>query len=589
MNGFYFMNPFDDLNGFFKARLKSSQIKERTYMVREGSITLSSMLGIFEAEFNIKVLSRLEKPCFIASKRYGGDGDVYLIYEVIGVKPVHYQLLSMSPNMPRTLRLDFLEKIDKSWGASEDTWIDIYSVYIGYVMKFKNGEFVFERNETISPLEGSEAKLLSIEAVDKLVNVHGGVPIGVMEGFNRELTINLERLIKYHGGVFGFTGVGKSNITSVIIRKVFEYMPDTRIAIIDTAGEYSIGLLDLILKDGVIYTTENFNQNIESFISSQVIPETLLEKINVNVLEASVQKLFSKDRVQKVSMEAEESLEDIIQLLEEEDRAEAKSLALDIKNLLRKHSIPSSTSLKEIVSHKLHDEIQAIISNYQNELRKLRFPPEKLISKIDYIARIIRETKEDSKRRGLTPEALASNLTSPVNSEFERLTVIYIPDIYDARIFTSRLINKLFDERKKSIQGARVLVVIDEAQEFIPDRVAKEDYTYDANIAVERLLRQGRKYRLHGWISTQRVAHLNVNAIQQIQSFFTGTLPREYDRRVIAEAAGISPDILDKTAYLDVGEWLFISFRATKLKNIPVFIKTEDNEDILSNRLLGMM
>ncbi|MEM2305904.1 MAG: ATPase, partial [Candidatus Methanomethylicia archaeon] len=111
----------------------------------------------------------------------------------------------------------------------------------------------------------------------------------------------------------------------------------------------------------------------------------------------------------------------------------------------------------------------------------------------------------------------------------------------------------------------------------------------DANIAVERLLRQGRKYRLHGWISTQRVAHLNVNAIQQIQSFFTGTLPREYDRRVIAEAAGISPDILDKTAYLDVGEWLFISFRATKLKNIPVFIKTEDNEDILSNRLLRII
>jgi hypothetical protein len=86
---------------------------------------------------------------------------------------------------------------------------------------------------------------------------------------------------------------------------------------------------------------------------------------------------------------------------------------------------------------------------------------------------------------------------------------------------------------------------------------------------------------VHGWVSTQRVAHLNVNAVQQIQSFFAGTLPREYDRRVIAEATGISPDILDKTAYLDMGEWMFVSFRATELRNIPVFIKAQNNEDIL--------
>jgi len=106
-----------------------------------------------------------------------------------------------------------------------------------------------------------------------------------------------------------------------------------------------------------------------------------------------------------------------------------------------------------------------------------------------------------------------------------------------------------------------------------------------SNIAVERLLRQGRKYRIHGWISTQRVAHLNVNAIQQIHSYFAGTLPRGYDRHVIAEAAGISPDILDKTAQLNTGEWLFISHKATKRRNIPVFIKTKNNEEILIKRL----
>jgi len=41
---------------------------------------------------------------------------------------------------------------------------------------------------------------------------------------------------------------------------------------------------------------------------------------------------------------------------------------------------------------------------------------------------------------------------------------------------------------------------------------------------------------VHGPVSTQRVAHLNVNAVQQIQSFFVGTLPRELDRRAVAKA-----------------------------------------------------
>jgi len=49
----------------------------------------------------------------------------------------------------------------------------------------------------------------------------------------------------------------------------------------------------------------------------------------------------------------------------------------------------------------------------------------------------------------------------------------------------------------------------------------------------------------------------------------------------IIEATGISSDILDKTAYLDMGEWMFVSFRATELRNIPVFTRAENNEEIL--------
>lgn len=56
-----------------------------------------------------------------------------------------------------------------------------------------------------------------------------------------------------------------------------------------------------------------------------------------------------------------------------------------------------------------------------------------------------------------------------------------------------------------------------------------------------------------------------------------------------ADAARISPDILDKTPYLDLGEWMFVSFRATELRNIPVFIKAPNKEEVPLTRSRSLL
>ena len=122
-------------------------------------------------------------------------------------------------------------------------------------------------------------------------------------------------------------------------------------------------------------------------------------------------------------------------------------------------------------------------------------------------------------------------------------------------------------------------------QELIPDRTRKDDYTEQSNISVEALLRQGRKYRANCWICSQRVAHLNVNALQQLHSYFVRALPRFYDRMVIADAFSLSYDLLDRITELDIGEWLFVSYKATKQRNFSAFIKTPNNEEIVTERL----
>nr|MDO8098521.1 ATP-binding protein [Candidatus Njordarchaeota archaeon] len=582
--------PFEDLGGKFKARLKASQIKERSFMAREGTITLTSVIGLFEANFNIDTLTHLEKPNFIAAKRTDKQGEAYLIYEVTAVKPIHYQMLAMSQGMPKIVRHEYLEKVDQSWEKAEDTWIDIYSVYTGYTMRKQEKDYTFDRNETIVPLEGAESKLLSVDMVDRFINVKGGTSVGIMEGFNRDLLVNLEKLVKYHGAVFGFTGVGKSNLTAVLTRKVLENLPDTKIAVIDVAGEYGIGLADQVAKQGAIYTTENYEaaeDKIDAFLASQAIPETLYDTLkktqSANALKEYVETIFKTGKVRYLDLE-EPTFELILEELEASDRAEPKSLAMDLRNTLEEANISPTSPIGEVLGNKeVHDNIIKAISDCEQTVKGLRYPPEKLLSQLTYITKWIEAStklkQEEEEKERINPEKVARKLAD--TKDPERLLITYIPDPTQARHFNIRLLNEVLALRKRRSKGPRILIVIDEAQEFIPDRALRDDLTFQSNTAVERLLRQGRKYMVHGWVSTQRVAHLNVNAVQQIQSFFVGTLPREYDRRVIAEAAGISPDILDKTAYLDMGEWMFVSFRATELRNIPVFIKSENNEDAL--------
>jgi len=163
-----------------------------------------------------------------------------------------------------------------------------------------------------------------------------------------------------------------------------------------------------------------------------------------------------------------------------------------------------------------------------------------------------------------------------------RVFVVNLPEAEDARLETANVINEIFRKRKRSFTlSPRVLFVIDEAQEFIPQAPRKEDGTDQSSRAVERLLRHGRKYHLNCWISTQRVAHLNTNALQQLHSYFVSTMPRPYDRQLISDTFAIDDAFMERTLAFQNGDWLLTSFKATATQNIPVFFHAENNEDIL--------
>ncbi|MBS7638624.1 ATP-binding protein [Candidatus Bathyarchaeota archaeon] len=580
---------FDDMEGEFSARLRAHRVTTRTSRTREGEVTLTSRVALVEARFSIAVLDRLHEPSFIGLRRPTLDGETYIIYEVVDVRPMHFQMLGVDIAVPKVIRREFLETIDRSWEGSEETWIDVVAVPTDYRMDLKEGGVTFRRSN-LTPLVGSEAHILSRETVREFLCVEGGAEVGVLKGFNLPLTVNIGELVRYHTGFFGFTGCGKSNLASYLIRRVLEGTEEITVVIFDVAGEYLIHLLDLA---PYTYSTEDFRGEPRRIMGSQAIPETLEGLLERRHLEMAVEKLLEAGRIRRLSMaqppkEIPLNLGLILRLIGGiADKGERESIqahiALNKLNaFMEVGGYEEDTTFEEIAGDPAAKaELSRILTDFSTSIHSMS-STSKDIQAILRALNEERSTGVERKTMPRNPEWLASAVS---HGPLSGLIIVYIPEPDIAREAVSRFVDHLLWLKKTQGTGRPVLTVIDEAQEFIPDRTRREDYTEQSNRSVEALLRQGRKYRASCWVCSQRVAHLNVNALQQLHSYFVSVLPRFYDRMVIADAFSLSYDLLDKTTELETGEWLFVSYRATKQRNVPIFLKTPNNEEILASNL----
>src|SRR6476620_3434061 len=116
-----------------------------------------------------------------------------------------------------------------------------------------------------------------------------------------------------------------------------------------------------------------------------------------------------------------------------------------------------------------------------------------------------------------------------------RLTSILFSDPYTINELDVYLSSNFHQRRKRQFQvKSYILSVYDEAQDFVIDLTNARGIEKDCNEKVETLLRQGRKYGLGGCIATQRITYLNTNELQQLHTYFVGTLPRPYDRNQVS-------------------------------------------------------
>src|SRR5437868_14518321 len=150
-------NIFDILDGKFMARLR--EISSNTRTTYNGNATMTFKTAKIEANYSPEVIKKIEAGRLLVIPNVMGIGsnDIYSIYEVADVYPMHYSMLTLDKNQPGSIRKEFMTLIEKEWQqGSKSTWIEIVAAPTGYIMQLTGGKEPNFIRKNIAPLTGAE-------------------------------------------------------------------------------------------------------------------------------------------------------------------------------------------------------------------------------------------------------------------------------------------------------------------------------------------------------------------------------------------------------------------------------------------------
>lgn len=536
----------------------------------------------------------------------------YSILQIISVFPRHYALGSEIKDLKGFP--GFIMQAAKS--ASAD-WTDQESEPFGDTTKviceciptnLETDYYGEIKAESAMAMVGKDVNVASTKMTNKIFNmdidlenenvIKGGV---LIRDENIDIHIRVDDLIKTHFGVFGFTGVGKSNLLSTLISNLLCTENPIKIVLFDLMDEYTGLLADqIILNDGRLiclgektlmktifdYINSEYNYRYEKgavdrFIDTLLLPKGLKNRAIIEKYKKISPKLLKKIRIkekdiEKVSayikskthelfhnkdgMGTKNQINKIVKIFEGYDREElTPKLAEIILDKISKESLNFNQTAKPRVNA-LKDELKEIIA----------------LKNADINPKIQTSTK---------------NLLKEFSDESK--SGLYIITSYDPdkiREYAYKLGKSLFETRRlKGIFTPTVCFIFDEADEFMPGASyspKRESYKESRKI-IETLARRGRKFGLGLGIATQRSAYLDTKTTGQLHTYFISKLPRKNDRQVVAEAFGLSEDQLTQTFKFLKGHWLLASHDATGI-DMPIPIKTRNAESRIKYYLDGI-
>lgn len=608
---------FTDCDGKFNARLAA--VIPRFFMGGEETKVAGTSARYqcrVKVEYQKDLMGLLEEGMLLAVKNFKHaepGSERYTLMEVSRVWPEHFGLRGLSDHGYYPMQFEIIEQSESDWQTDDTStmMIQIDAVPVNYdLILNKSCEFKFVKGFSY-PVAGSPCYILNGEMINRMYNQkiaeEYGIDtsktvedaridqrLGLIKMFEASKTaipiyVDFEKLVRYHFGVFAFTGGGKSNLMSNILRRLLLHIDNTKVVIFDISCEYVFLLLD-VLADPEIHSKvilEHRIDSLEQFFNSVVKPreyetDERTKKGLQRIIDQGKLAYFTKPRQQ---------IPTYSQFMEELDGQRGGSVdkphyinALDriydaIREYVEEHGLSENQQVTEEFVHHINRIATETVEQFKvHDKSGLYAWATTRNSVIDTIKK--GREKETEGTSGLTVEKIRETLEDKKTS----LVCISISDPYTIKELAINLTQDLLVRRKRRFTvKPYILIVFDEAQEFIPSNGSGIEAK--CSYHVETLLRQGRKYGLGACIATQRIAYLNTNALQQVHTYFVGTLPRPYDRQLVSDTFMVDKGILEKTLEFAPGEWLLSSYIATGMENVPIFIKADNAENEIEKYL----
>jgi DNA helicase HerA-like ATPase len=607
---------FTTFNGEFDARLSDVSVASGV-RTEKGTVAGSArFVCSIKAKYNKNLMRKLNEGMILAVRNFRAKHlERYTLMEISRFWPEHFGLRGVSDSLYYPIQREIIEQSVKDWEKDDSStmMIRINAVPINYDLIIENGCLSFENGWSF-PLIGEKVWILNKNTVGYLFNkeVLKGLMgkdkitlqdwleyennfaskpevnprVGKIQMFVGEeipLLVNFEDLIRYHFGVFAFTGGGKSNLVANLIRKIFLHKKDVKVVVFDVSCEYIVLLLDLLCKEkSVKIVLDKPVSNPRDLYNSIVKPKAFEnEKVREKIIE-KIDSLMKENKIRTLSTRVKKTYFQILSMLEKskagyEKEGKPQVLVVEAMILFLKRFMEEKQKKEE--SEATPEELKEIADKFDEiiEKSKMRYAPDDIPKALRSCAESIKTYREKTENAISVEEILDS-----LESDEKELIVLNIPDPTVIRNLAITITSEMLSRRKRTFKiSPFILFVFDEAQEFIKAPEKGRGNERDCSEAIEDLSRHGRKYGLGVCVSTQRIAHLNTNVLQQLHTYFIGTLPRPYDRGYISDVCTIDRDILDKTLEFGKGEWIVSSNSATGIPNVPIFIKADNTENVL--------
>jgi hypothetical protein len=472
--------------------------------------------------------------------------------------------------------------------------------------------------ETSIVMPGREVKLLSDPILKKIFNKDINLSRPTFElghlikNDNVPILFDVEYFLKLHFGIFGFTGVGKSNLISTLLRKILKSDIKIKIILFDVANEYTALLIDLMSTTNtnaylVGLSLETFPDSVINYIGEEVVIPTSTPRLDsftqepetegsVEIDIDDVARALLNATLFPKSMDSDDIKTQIypyIKKIVNEKRIRIISQLRNetIGNFLDRNKDESRLPPARIseINDNLETWLGALINDNVSEdtisrcIRILRtnLPGDTTVrNRIEHLIRVCNKTlrefriniKEDYR---LTMDSFLNDLN---DNNSKSLYILTSNDPNELRLFSKSIVTDLYENRR--IEGTKtplVLFMVDEADEFIPNDPSGS-YGISTQ-AIEMIARRGRKYGLGLGLATQRVTYLNTSIMAQPHTYFVSRLPRLTDRERVAEAFSMDEDLFQQTFKFKKGDWLVMSHEALGIQGSPIPITIKNAED----------